>query len=336
MSNLPCWKPPWPDGGQLLRVDLNIAGPCDELDPRDCLLPFPNDRFTVADGSTDSGRRVQLDPRSMPPNVAGKPIDPTEWNRNDGFSPAPRSSPTSPGSTWTAPGAPRTDHITDIARYARADAPIVLLDATTGQRHPFWSELDQHAGTTDSSRLLLLRPAAQLTEGHRYVVALRQMRDRAGNVIPPTDLFRTYRDALPTPPSAPADFEARRPHLERLFASSPRPASPARPVPRVGLHGGQQPQPHRAGPRRSETTRSPPWATPTWPIARSQGRAPSFAVTKVTELTDGATLRRVEGTITVPNYLTPQVEVPPSELAPAERGGSRPGRRTPRGGARRR
>ena len=61
------------DGGQLLRVDLNIAGPCDELDPRDCLLPFPNDRFTVADGSTDTGRRVQLDPRSMPRTSPASP-----------------------------------------------------------------------------------------------------------------------------------------------------------------------------------------------------------------------------------------------------------------------
>ncbi len=41
------------------------------------------------------------------------------------------------------------------------------------------------------------------------------------------------------------------------------------------------------------------------------GRAPTYAITKVEDLPDGATLRRVEGTITVPNYLTPQVEVLP-------------------------
>ncbi len=62
-------------------------GYCDDLDSARCLLPFPNDRFTVADETTATGRRVQLDIRATPRNAAGKPLDPTEWNRNDGFSP---------------------------------------------------------------------------------------------------------------------------------------------------------------------------------------------------------------------------------------------------------
>jgi hypothetical protein len=58
---------------------------CDDLDPAHCLLPFPNDLFTAADASTDSGRRVAF--ASLPSNAAGQPLDATEWNRNDGFSP---------------------------------------------------------------------------------------------------------------------------------------------------------------------------------------------------------------------------------------------------------
>ena len=70
---------------------------CDSLDPALCLLPFPNDKFTVADPGTKTGRRVAFSPTAMPRNGTditggelggeGKPIDPTEWNRNDGFSP---------------------------------------------------------------------------------------------------------------------------------------------------------------------------------------------------------------------------------------------------------
>src|ERR1700694_5606869 len=60
---------------------------CDPLDPTACLLPFPNDFFTVADPSTGTGRRVHLALSAMPRNAAGIAIDPTEWNRNDGFSP---------------------------------------------------------------------------------------------------------------------------------------------------------------------------------------------------------------------------------------------------------
>src|SRR5262249_15904684 len=69
-------------------IALTLYGACHALDARSCLPPFPNDRFTVPDASTDTGRRVHLDLLSMPRNVAGKPIDPTDWNRNDGFSPS--------------------------------------------------------------------------------------------------------------------------------------------------------------------------------------------------------------------------------------------------------
>src|SRR5687767_10583282 len=63
------------------------AGRCDPFDPSVCLQPWPNDYFTVSDPTTDTGKRVQLDSTSTPRNAANKPIDPTEWNRNDGFSP---------------------------------------------------------------------------------------------------------------------------------------------------------------------------------------------------------------------------------------------------------
>src|SRR5690606_32326666 len=68
-----------------LTDPLNPA--CDPLDPAACLLPFPSDRWTVADPTTPTGRRVALPLEAMPRNVLGKPVDPTEWNRNDGFSP---------------------------------------------------------------------------------------------------------------------------------------------------------------------------------------------------------------------------------------------------------
>ncbi|MEZ5139145.1 MAG: hypothetical protein R2711_10400 [Acidimicrobiales bacterium] len=54
-------------------------------DPAACLLPWPNDRFTRADPSTSTGRRLDLPADGMPANVEGAPIDPAEWDRNDGF-----------------------------------------------------------------------------------------------------------------------------------------------------------------------------------------------------------------------------------------------------------
>src|SRR3954447_23274848 len=60
---------------------------CDALDTRSCLLPFPSDAYTRDDSSTDTGRRVNMAPNSATPNSTGVPVDLTEWNRNDGFSP---------------------------------------------------------------------------------------------------------------------------------------------------------------------------------------------------------------------------------------------------------
>ncbi|HJR25197.1 MAG TPA: hypothetical protein VJ804_06965, partial [Acidimicrobiales bacterium] len=290
------------------------TGGCDELDPRRCLLPFPNDRFTVADPTTDTGRRVHLDLGSMPRNVAGKPVDPTEWNRNDGFSPTTPILTYVPGLDLHRTWGTEVDHIADLARYRRADAPMVLLDATTGQRHAFWSELDQHPDVTDGSRLLKLHPAVALAEGHRYIVALRRLRTTDGALVPATPQFRAYRDATPMPGGGPDDAEARRPHLERLFAELQSAG--------VGRHDLFLAWDFTVASERNLTERALEIRDDAFAALGDtdladrvvEGRAPAYSITAVEDFPDGPTLRRVDGTIRVPNYLTPQVEVLPHGL----------------------
>ena len=60
--------------------------PCDFLDTSDCLYPFPSDYFTIADASTDTGRRVHFTNASMPRNNAGVVVQSGDYNWNDGFS----------------------------------------------------------------------------------------------------------------------------------------------------------------------------------------------------------------------------------------------------------
>src|SRR5437773_1800823 len=79
--------PPAIAHGRVIARDKTHRGPCDPIDPTACLLPFPNDFFTVPDATTDTGLRVHLDAAGMPRNAQATPIDPSEWNRNDGFSP---------------------------------------------------------------------------------------------------------------------------------------------------------------------------------------------------------------------------------------------------------
>ena len=74
---------------------------CDPLDPAVCLQPWPNDYFTVADSSTDTGRRLDLNPLAMPRNVAGNPIRPEEWNRKRRLQTRQKIVPGCP--VWTTP-----------------------------------------------------------------------------------------------------------------------------------------------------------------------------------------------------------------------------------------
>jgi hypothetical protein len=165
------------------------AGVCDPLDGAACLLPFPNDFFTVADASTSTGKRLNLNPVQMPRNIANVPMNPVDYNRNDGFSPGSLIISHVPGLDFTRTGAPP---INDVAASLAADSPVVVVDATTGSRYPIWSEPDANAtGAADSS--LLIHPGINFLESHRYVVALRHMKDAAGADIAPNAYFTALR-----------------------------------------------------------------------------------------------------------------------------------------------
>jgi hypothetical protein len=162
---------------------------CDPIDPSLCLLPWPDDFFTRADPSTATGLRLDVDPSATPRNAAGAPIDPTDWNRLDGFSPGSPIVTHVPGMDNPQAFAntdPPTN--TDIARSLDRDSPIVVIDATTGRRWPVWAELDRSVDLNGhppppARTALIIRPARNLAEGHRYIVALRDLKDAGGHVL---------------------------------------------------------------------------------------------------------------------------------------------------------
>jgi hypothetical protein len=269
------------------EAPVDAHGACDFLDPAKCLYPFPNDYFTVRDRSTDTGRRVQFSPDSMPRNAAGVPIDPTEWNRNDGFSPGSAILTVVPGLDLERTGAAPE---TDIGRSLRASAPIVLLDATSGRRIPYWAEIDQSAPSADQ-HALVVRPAVNFREGHRIVVALRRLQDSAGKTIESGDAFRAYREGTKTNDPT---VEARRPHMQDVLKT---------------LDG--------AGVKRDDlflawdfTVASERNLSERMLHIRDNAfgsldnKAPAFQVTQVENDVDARVARRVSGTFTVPNYLT--------------------------------
>jgi hypothetical protein len=175
----------------------SIAG-CDPIDPTVCLLPFPNDYFTVRDDTTATGRRVALSPLAMPRNVAGVPIDPTDYNRNDGFSPGSLIVTRVPGlDTPAALAATNPVGLTDLGRYADADAPVVVIDAASGARHPVWVEIDRSEDLNGNppppdKTVLMIHPSVNFAEGHRYIVALRFLKNTSGQTLHARKAFAAF------------------------------------------------------------------------------------------------------------------------------------------------
>jgi len=269
-----------------LGIDLSEQAHCDPLVPERCMLPFPNDYFTVADDTSRTGRRVHFTPEGLPKNKRGVPLDAVELNRHDGFSPGAALLVWMPTVDLVRSAAPG---LTDIGGSLGPDSPVVAVDTRNGRRWPVWVEVDTNS--PPENRALIIRPATNFLEGHRYVIALRRLVDGNGNTIPPSPAFASYRDFLCT--SDPT-FESRRRHMEDVFITL-----------------------RRAGVERSELQLA--WD---FTVASSHtlagrmlhirddafralgSRAPAFTVTSVQENPAAEFRRRIQGTFQVPLYLT--------------------------------
>jgi hypothetical protein len=263
---------------------------CDPVDAAGCLLPFPSDYFTTRDRRTATGLRVDFSAAAMPANAQGVRVDPTEWNRNDGFSPGQGLLVHVPGIDLARSGiAP----VTDIGRSLAADAPIVLINTRTGRRHPYWAELDSRAAGEPDRQLLMIRPARNFDEGTRYVVALRGLRDATGRLVPADPVFASLRSWVP-----PRDRT-----LYRRWVYAQRALLSLR-LARVDLRGLHLAWDFTVASRRSLTERALHLRDEAF---RRLGRgSPAFSVTGVTDYTpeqDPLIRRQVTGTLTVPSYL---------------------------------
>ncbi len=255
-----------------------------------CLLPFPNNDYTVPDGDTDSGRRVHFPAQHMPVNVGGVLTEVDELNRNDGFSPGAPIIVDAPGVDLVASGAAS---LSDIGRSIADDSPILIIDEATGERHPHWAEVDSRADDAGTA-LLFVRPAKNFLDGHTYIVAIRGLVDSSGEGLGSSEVFEAFRDRLPTTNNA---VEERRGRMEEVF--------------RVAAGAG--------------VARNDLWLAWDFTVASSRslservlamrdgafeelgGAAPEFGVGRVQQAGSGVrnrTSHYVYGTFQVPNYLS--------------------------------
>jgi len=163
---------------------------CTELQSANCLYPFPSNLLTRADSSSATGMRVNFSTQAMPKNASGVTVDPAEWNRNDGFFPGATLLAQVPGLDVARSNLPTLAH---QQRSLDVDSPIVVIDADSGERQLVWAELNGDP-VLAGEVALLIHPAKSFEYGHRYVVALRNMKNAGGDIIDAEIVFRAYRD----------------------------------------------------------------------------------------------------------------------------------------------
>jgi hypothetical protein len=264
-----------------------------------CLFPFPNDLFTRPDRSAPTGVRVNLPAAAMPVNTKGQQMQVGEYDRSDGFSPGSDIVLHVPGlDNATAFAKTGAVTLSNMAQAFVKRAPIVVIDESTGQRQLIFSELDANAAspaTTD----LLIHPGKNFTEGHTYIVALRNLRNANGRRIGAPDWFARLRDGRRLLPAE----RSQRSRYERIFAALKH-AGIARnrslyeawdftiASPR-SLTGRMLAIRNAAFAQLGDTNLADDHV---------QGHAPAFTVTG-TDTTSDPGITKVDGTFTVPCYL---------------------------------
>jgi hypothetical protein len=312
-----------PTGCDRTMLEDRTAG----ADGSACMLPFPNDLFTTGTGAA---RRLNLPVAGMPKDAAGKPINPLPYAASDGFSPGSLIVAHVPGLDNPAALAKTgAAAITDMGKYAAPTAPIVLIDVQTGKRWPIWVEIDVNplgpfpttlAASDESGQdnplpaprptntanvNVLIHPAKNLINGHRYVVGMRHLKDRDGNVLTATQAFKSYRDGAPQIPNPNAP-ESRREHFNKDVFPVLTEAGFARAelyqawdfsvASATNIAGRLLHMRNDAFSQLGDTTMADRVV---------QGDAPSFTVDSVTEATnpDDNVRRTIQGSFTVPCYI---------------------------------
>src|SRR5690349_16943935 len=167
-----------------------IPDECNPLSGDACLMPWPSMAYADVDASTATGYKLNLPIEAMPTNIDGIALDPTLYNRWDGFTTMGPLLARFPGGVSADGLPPYTDPDQSLA----ADSPILVIDLDGGTRVPFFAEVDMNV-TDPAQRTLIIRPLVRLRPGGHYGVAIRDtVKSASGGPLPVSDGFAAARD----------------------------------------------------------------------------------------------------------------------------------------------
>ena len=210
------------------------------------MLPFPDDYYTVNDPAPPPAGGSTSRRAAMPANAGDVHIDAEPYNLNDGFSPGQSIVVKVPGLD-TPEALASTDPVRPqptSAATADDDAPVVVIDATTGERWPIWVELDSNAEHARRDRAADPPGGATSPPGTATSSPCATSRTRPATRSRAPEGFRYYRDDLPSKRvgrSTTSAIASRRSSTRCATPTSSAPTSTS-----LGLHGRQRREHRRA------------------------------------------------------------------------------------------
>ncbi|MBA2542163.1 MAG: hypothetical protein H0V17_21160 [Deltaproteobacteria bacterium] len=167
-----------------------IPDECNPLGGQACMMPWPTMIYAKADATSATGFRLDIPAEAMPVNVDGDSIDPGTFNRRDGFSTLGPILAAFPSGVSPA-GLPSFKNPDESLA---ADAAVVVIDMTTGERVPLFAEVDQNIALAEA-RNLMIRPLARMKPNTRHAVGIRRaVKALDGGDLPVPQAFAAIRD----------------------------------------------------------------------------------------------------------------------------------------------
>lgn len=199
------------EGGD--TVTPATEGPCDPIDPSQCLLPYPSNVYLVPDTARTTG--VTLDfGDALPTNVDGKRMESAAYRRMDGYG---VGTPVLVGFPNVDLDGLATEFHTDPS--LAEDAKILWYEEQPDgslERFPYFVDKDV-SDSDPATRVLIVRPGALMKEATRYIVAFRGMKDTAGTTYAPSAAFAALVDGSAATGSD-AALAVRQPRFDAVFA----------------------------------------------------------------------------------------------------------------------
>ncbi|MBL0214852.1 MAG: hypothetical protein IPQ07_13335 [Myxococcales bacterium] len=193
--------------------DLTTPDECNPLGGVRCAAPWPSSIYEIDDATTATGRRLSIPPGALPSNIDDIAIEPTEWNKLDGFSSA------APMITSFETGVDPANlvHYSNYAASTTDASPTVLIDLESGELVTHFAELDVAGVDKPASQALFIRPFKLLAGSHHYGVAIKKtLKAKGGGELPVPEGFQALLDGEKTTHPL---LEKIRPRMTALFAA---------------------------------------------------------------------------------------------------------------------